>query len=367
MNKPTLSALALLAIAPYATADIVVNIPDNAPTQKVIVESTSVEKLVNARSRADLGLISDTIAIEKGKSVNVKVPADADSRFSLTFDEQNTVTLYTSPGDEFTLDITSFSPMRYSVKGSPLMEGIVQVDEAVRPIEQAAMEIREGKRPQSEMETLFEQYTKVLIDFIEKNPASPAAVYALLSLEPDAFVKYDTIVAPNATKSALNPMLVKTRERVNAQIEADRRRAEMEQNHVQAPDFILENLEGKNVSLSEFKGKWLILDFWGSWCGWCIKGFPQLKEAYAKYKPELEVIGIDCQETKERWKAGVEKHQLPWVHVYLPQDKSQELLSAYGVQGFPTKVIVDPEGKIMNITSGEDPKFYDELVRLMGK
>ena len=95
--------------------------------------------------------------------------------------------------------------------------------------------------------------------------------------------------------------------------------------------------------------------------------FPELKAAYEKYKPELEVIGIDCQETPERWKAGVERHQLPWVHVYLSQEKQTELLGAYGVQGFPTKVIVNPEGKIMNITSGEDPAFYTTLAKLMGK
>ena len=367
MKKLAISAAALLAVAPYAAADIVVNLPESVPGSTVIVESTSVEKMANARSRADLGLVSDTVAIVKGKPLTVKVPADADTRFKLTFSPENTLDLYTTPGEQITLDITAFSPVRYTVKGSPLMEGIWQIDEAVRPIEQAASEIRDGKRPQSEMQGLFEQYTKVLTDFIEKNPSSPAAVYAMLSLQPEDFVKYDSIVAPNAARSALNPMLVKTRERVNAQIEADRKRAEMEQNHVQAPAFTLENLEGKPVSLSDFKGKWLILDFWGSWCGWCIKGFPQLKEAYARYKPGLEVIGIDCQEPKDRWKAGVEKHQLPWVHVYLPQEQAQELLSAYGVQGFPTKVIVNPEGKIMNITSGEDPEFYNILAKLMGK
>lgn len=366
MKHLTLSALALLATATYASADIVVNYPAGAPAQSVIVESVSVDKMVNARSRADLDLSSDTLALAKSP-LKVAVPASGDYRFKLTFDPENVVDLYTSPGDNLTLDITSFAPLRYTVKGSPLMEGISEIEAIQLPLEEAAAEIRSGKRPQSEMQGLYDRYTRNLVDYIEKNPSSPAAVYAMLALQPEEFVKCDSLVAPYAEKSALYPMLAKTRERINAQLEADRKRAEMEQNHVQAPAFTLENLEGKPVSLSDFKGKWLILDFWGSWCGWCIKGFPQLKEAYAKYKPELEVIGIDCQEPKDRWKAGVEKHQLPWIHVYLPQENAQKLLSEYGVQGFPTKVIVNPEGKIMNITSGEDPEFYNILSKLMGK
>ncbi len=49
---------------------------------------------------------------------------------------------------------------------------------------------------------------------------------------------------------------------------------------VAAPEFTLEDINGKNFSLSDLKGKWVILDFWGSWCHWCMKGFPALKEAY---------------------------------------------------------------------------------------
>ena len=77
MKKLAISAAALLTIAPYAAADIVVNLPESVPGSTVIVESTSVEKMANARSRADLGLVSDTVAIVKGKPLTVKVPADA--------------------------------------------------------------------------------------------------------------------------------------------------------------------------------------------------------------------------------------------------------------------------------------------------
>ena len=134
---------------------------------------------------------------------------------------------------------------------------------------------------------------------------------------------------------------------------------------VQAPNFTLKDLDGKDVSLSDFRGKWVILDFWGSWCPWCIKGFPELKEAYQKYAGELVIIGIDCRESEEDWRAGVEKYELPWVNVYNPKDS--KLTEEYAVPGYPTKAIINPEGIIKNITVGHDPAFYEALTSLLGK
>lgn len=132
---------------------------------------------------------------------------------------------------------------------------------------------------------------------------------------------------------------------------------------VSAPDFTLEAINGQPLSLSSLKGKWVILDFWGSWCPWCIKGFPALKEAYKAYDGKVEVLGIDCGDTPEVWKASVAKFELPWLQVYNP--KGSELTKSYGIKGFPTKFIIDPEGRIANVTVGEDPAFFDVLKTLV--
>ena len=130
-----------------------------------------------------------------------------------------------------------------------------------------------------------------------------------------------------------------------------------------APDFTLNDINGKPLSLSDLKGKWVVLDFWGSWCPWCIKGFPALKEAYKQYGGKVEVLGIDCGDTEEAWKASVAKHELPWLQVYNP--KSTDLTARYGIQGFPTKFIIDPEGRVANVTVGEDPAFFEVLNSLV--
>lgn len=132
-----------------------------------------------------------------------------------------------------------------------------------------------------------------------------------------------------------------------------------------APDFTLTDINGKELSLSSLRGKYVVLDFWGSWCGWCIKGMPAMKEAYGKYKKKMEILGIDCNDSDEAWKAAVKKHELPWKHVYCP--RGSKVPSMYAIQGFPTKIVVDPKGKVVKVVVGEDPKFYDYLDELFGK
>ena len=140
--------------------------------------------------------------------------------------------------------------------------------------------------------------------------------------------------------------------------------AAVEADGAEAPDFTLNDINGKPLTLSSLRGKYVILDFWGSWCGWCIKGIPQMKEYYQKYAGKFEILGIDCNDPEEKWKAAVEKYELPWLHVYNTRDS--KVLEQYQIEGFPTKIIVGPDGKIVKTIIGEDPAFYtflDELFR----
>lgn len=150
-----------------------------------------------------------------------------------------------------------------------------------------------------------------------------------------------------------------------------KKRAEMEEkakvvqaSGVEAPDFTLKDIHGNDLSLSSLRGKYVVIDFWGSWCIWCIKGMPKMKEYYEKYKGKFEILGVDCNDTEAKWKAAVEKHQLPWLHVYNP--KTSDVLNKYAIQGFPTKIVVGPDGKIVKTIVGEDPAFYtllDEVLK----
>lgn len=128
-----------------------------------------------------------------------------------------------------------------------------------------------------------------------------------------------------------------------------------------APDFTLMDINGNPLALSSLRGKWVVLDFWGSWCVWCIKGMPKMKEYYAKYSDKLEILGVDCNDTVEKWKGAVAQHELPWLHVYWDKEKGDNPLELYHVDSFPTKIIVDPQGRVAKVVVGESPAFYDYL------
>lgn len=130
-----------------------------------------------------------------------------------------------------------------------------------------------------------------------------------------------------------------------------------------APDFTLKTADDKNFTLSSLRGKYVVLDFWGSWCGWCIKGIPKMKRYYDRYKSKLEIVGIDCNDTPERWLAAVEEHRLPWINVRNPKDvpAAEDISVEYAVSGYPTKVIIGPDGLIIGKYAGEGPDFYEAL------
>ena len=134
-----------------------------------------------------------------------------------------------------------------------------------------------------------------------------------------------------------------------------------------APNFELPDLQGNPRKLSSLRGKYVIIDFWGSWCVWCIRGFPAMKDVYAKYKDDLEILGVDCQDSERKWRTAVEQYELPWLQVRCPDDMMSDLAQMYGIEGFPTKAVVSPEGKLLKVVVGEDPAFYTYLDELLGE
>lgn len=138
---------------------------------------------------------------------------------------------------------------------------------------------------------------------------------------------------------------------------------EMEEGR-RAPDFTLKDIDGNDFNLASLfgKGKYIVVDFWGSWCSWCIKGFPKMKEYYNKYRDKLDIVGIACYDKEDKWKAAVAKNGIPWLHVFSPDGITEE---RYGVTGYPYKVLISPKGKVVKCFRGETDEFYKTLDKLL--
>lgn len=140
-----------------------------------------------------------------------------------------------------------------------------------------------------------------------------------------------------------------------------------------AADFTATDINGKQLNLSDFKGKYILLDFWASWCVPCRKGNPHLKELYAKYKAQgIEFIGVsDDDRNHEAWKKAVDKDGLPWRHVLRGLDMEKriknepnpnDISEKFGISTLPTKILIDPNGKIIG-RYGEEEKALDAQLK----
>ncbi|MDR2906425.1 MAG: AhpC/TSA family protein [Bacteroidales bacterium] len=131
-----------------------------------------------------------------------------------------------------------------------------------------------------------------------------------------------------------------------------------------APAFTQKDINGKTVTLKQFKGKYVLMCFWGSWCGPCRRSHPHLMELINKYQGDkFQAVGFASDKNKDKWKEAIEKDKLDFIHCNLfDKYKDEDVAKLYNVRAFPTKMLIDPEGKIVGTIVGGDPKELDAML-----
>lgn len=117
-----------------------------------------------------------------------------------------------------------------------------------------------------------------------------------------------------------------------------------------APDFSLPDVNGKEVKLSSFRGKYVLVDFWASWCGPCRRENPAVVEAYNRFKDKnFTVLGVslDRPGQKDKWLEAIKKDKLTWTHVSDLLEWQSPMIPLYKFDGIPFNVLVDPQGIII--------------------
>lgn len=195
-----------------------------------------------------------------------------------------------------------------------------------------------------EYRNAFAEMWKKQFEYARKNPNS---YFSLVALSEAAGSSFD-VAKVEPLFLALNAKIKKTSEGIAfaKRIEA----AKTTNVGQKAPVFAQNDVNDKPVKLSDFKGKYVLLDFWASWCSPCRAENPNLVKAYAKYKVKgFEILGVSLDQTssKQAWIAAVKKDGLTWTNISDLKGWNNEAAILYGVRAVPQNYLIDPTGVIV--------------------
>ena len=351
--------------------------------QYELCDSTRVDSVM-----AENGSLRKEIAIKKKTKIGI-TPDQYLLNGSLVGANLN---LYVKPSDSITLNVECKDGyMIVDAEGSKLYKEYYSVINQCAPHIAAQLKLliqaQEAMQKQ-DIKTFSDLYAKsseekkkaftIIKEYAQANPSSEVNVLLFDWLSSfDEKTKIYEIMDKSLFKGAYKELedryleLMKKFEelRAKAKAEQEARDKELENKGVgeMAPDFTLKNTKGTSVSLESLRGKWVVLDFWATWCGPCKASMPHLKEYYEKYAGKFEVLGIAGSSKEEDWKTMVKDMKLPWINVINPQNSTEkeDVLKLYSIEAFPTYIIIDKEGKIYKKFIGASRKFHDELDKIL--
>ncbi len=195
----------------------------------------------------------------------------------------------------------------------------------------------------------FKEIEEANFDFFSKHPTSFVTAYTL------QFVARD--LATDSIKIFYNRFPAEVKQSIygkNIREQIEKRK--LGAVGTIAARFSKADINGNTLNLADFRGKYVLLDFWGSWCVPCRKGNPHLIELYKKYKDQgMEIIGIAADDsTPDAWRKAVQDDKLPWLQVLQGDTLAINIAEKYNIEYYPTKILIDKEGKIIGRYSEEE-------------
>ncbi|RZM29843.1 MAG: TlpA family protein disulfide reductase [Pedobacter sp.] len=209
-------------------------------------------------------------------------------------------------------------------------------------------------RQKAEFETLR------LKQLIKTNQDNPAVVYLLAMLPSDREPEFFS--AELAKVIDKYPLLAEAKELKKEFLAQSAIRNALKKGSV-IPQIAYNDPNGKVVDINSFKGKYVLIDFWASWCGPCRKAIPEIKELYSAYKDKgFEVLSVSVDTDNAAWRKAMDEEQMPWPQVLSP-DKNKTLAD-FMVVGIPTLYLIDKEGKIVEKYTGFSANLKSQLIKL---
>jgi len=325
----------------------------NASDQKVFLEEVHFSQ--------DPPVVIDTSLLEKGK-VNIKSITPEEGLFRIRLEDgPGYIFINDKDNISFTADATdqSYKSQTFNSPANASLKKFISALDSIQGVLHAAANgiksLRGAnandsiiKASENNLTQLTSQYNDFILHYMDTTASPVLALFALgytQQIKPDTITKTVNALAkrfPN--HHSLNDLVNKYNESLAQKKPANSNPSES----IMAPDFTLPDVNGKPVSLSSFRGKYVLVDFWASWCGPCREENPNVVAAYNKFKGKnFTILGVSLDKEKAAWLKAIKDDGLIWNHVSDLKFWNSAAVPLYNIEGIPYNVLLDPQGKII--------------------
>jgi thiol-disulfide isomerase/thioredoxin len=286
--------------------------------------------------------------------------------------------------------------IEYEIKGTAINEsdcifrkGVIDLMKSADSLEIRMDSLKFQKKDTSEINTLYRQRVKKLskighkkLAFIKENLDNELSAYYLYRQSFETIEKYYHLLSNRVKQGVFKEVLSEQMKRLKEYKQIQKNEYKIVEGAI-APDFKIKTLDNINFGLSYIRGygkqigkdrkeirEYIVLDFWGTWCGPCKVGIPKMKEYINKYNDRLAFISIACNEKNvEEWESYLKKKELfpvkSWFQLIESDDNKVSVL--YAIKSYPTKIILNNKKnkEIVEIYTGETDEFYNKLDELL--